>query len=66
MSYNTPNIRPAWALIANDDQNKDRVMTPGQAIKAGADRIVVGRPITQAKSPTDAVAWTIDEIAGAV
>jgi len=65
-SYNTPGIRPAWALVEGDDQNSDRVMTPGKAIKAGADRIVIGRPITQAESPADAVARTVDEIASSV
>lgn len=64
-SYNTPGIRPAWALVESDDQNMDCVMTPSKAIKAGADRIVIGRPITQAESPADAVARTIEEIASA-
>ena len=40
-------------------------MTPAKAIKAGADRIVVGRPIVNAESPYDAVMRTIDEIASA-
>jgi len=31
-------------------------------IKNGADRIIVGRPITQAKNPYDAVMRTLDEI----
>ncbi len=65
MSLNTPAIRPAWAIIPGDDQNPDRIMTPAKAIKAGADRIVVGRPITQAPNPYDAVMRTIDEIASA-
>jgi len=65
LSFNTPGIRPEWALVEGDDQNSDRVMTPGKAIKAGADRIVIGRPITQAKSPADAVTRTIEEIASA-
>lgn len=38
-----PGIRPAWA--ATGDQN--RVMTPREAIDAGADYLVIGRPITQ-------------------
>ena len=65
LTLNTPGIRPTWALVAGDDQNMDRIMTPAKAIKAGADRIVVGRPITQAESPYDAVMRTIEEIASA-
>ncbi len=65
MSYNTPAIRPTWAIVPGDDQNPDRIMTPAKAIKAGADRIVVGRPIIKAESPYDAVMRTIEEIASA-
>lgn len=66
MTINTPAIRPTWTTVYGDDQDPDRVMTPTEAIKAGADRIVVGRPILQAKSPRDAVMRTIDEIANAL
>jgi len=66
MTINTPAIRPGWAVVKNDDQNQKRVMTPADAIRAGADRIVVGRPITQAEKPYDAVMRTIEEIASAV
>lgn len=65
LSLNTPAIRPTWAIVPGDDQNPDRVMTPAKAIKAGADRIVVGRPIVQAEKPYDAVMRTIEEIASA-
>jgi orotidine-5'-phosphate decarboxylase len=41
-------------------------MTPARAILAGADRIVVGRPIVNAEKPYDAVMRTIDEIASAL
>lgn len=63
LSLNTPAIRPTWAIVPGDDQNPDRIMTPAKAIKAGADRIVVGRPIVKAEKPYDAVMRTIDEIA---
>ncbi len=43
----TPGVRPTWAAV-NDQK---RIMTPGDAIRAGADHIVVGRPITRADSP---------------
>ena len=42
-----PGIRPAGAGLAD----QKRVMTPVQAIAAGADILVIGRPITGAKSP---------------
>ena len=62
-SINTPAIRPSWSLVEGDDQNPDRVMTPAKAIAAGADRIIVGRPIVKAESPYDAAMRTIEEIA---
>jgi len=45
----TPGIRPINYDISNDDQS--RTMTPKEAIKAGADYLVIGRPITQSKNP---------------
>ena len=62
LSLNTPAIRPAWAIVPGDDQNPDQIMTPFKAIKAGADRIVIGRPITLSSDPYEAVMRTIDEI----
>jgi len=61
-TLNTPAIRPLWAIVPGDDQNPERIMTTEKAIKAGADRIVVGRPITLSKKPYDAVMRTLDEI----
>jgi orotidine-5'-phosphate decarboxylase len=47
MSLVTPGVRPAGT--ATGDQK--RIMTPGRAIAAGADYLVVGRPITEAADP---------------
>ena len=47
----TPGIRPANAL--QDDQR--RIMTPETALKNGSDYLVIGRPITQAENPLQAL-----------
>ena len=60
----TPGIRPSWSVIKNDDQQ--RIVTPSDAIKAGADYIVVGRPIRTAKDPVDAVKRIEKEIEDAL
>jgi len=57
----TPGIRPAWALGA--DQR--RFMTPAEAVRSGADYMVIGRPITGAADPADAARLVADEMAGA-
>lgn len=54
----TPGVRPAWA--GKDDQK--RVMTPGEAVKAGADYIVVGRPVLNAADRKEAVVKILEEI----
>lgn len=56
----TPGIRPSWSVIKNDDQQ--RIVTPSDAIRSGADYIVVGRPIRTAKDPVDAVKRIAEEI----
>jgi orotidine-5'-phosphate decarboxylase len=58
----TPGIRPEGS--ARDDQK--RKVTPDQAIKAGADYLVVGRPITQAPNPRDAAMKILDEMQSAL
>lgn len=58
----TPGVRPAGA----DANDQKRVVTPAAAIAAGADRLVVGRPIVAAKDPKSAAAAIQAEIAGAL
>jgi len=54
----TPGIRPAWA--ATGDQK--RIVTPKDAIEAGADYLVIGRPITGADDPAAAARTIMAEI----
>jgi orotidine-5'-phosphate decarboxylase len=54
----TPGIRPA----TSETQDQKRVMTPAQAMKAGADWLVIGRPITQANDPAAAAKAILDSI----
>ncbi|OYU48340.1 MAG: orotidine-5'-phosphate decarboxylase [Rhizobiales bacterium PAR1] len=54
----TPGIRPAGGTIGD----QKRVMTPGEAIKAGADHLVIGRPITGAVAPQAAMRAILEEI----
>ncbi len=54
-----PGIRPA-ATAAND---QSRIATPAEAIRAGADYLVVGRPITAARDPRAAALAVANEIA---
>lgn len=57
----TPGIRPAGAA-ANDQK---RIVTPADAIRAGADYLVVGRPIIAAADPADAARAITKEIEAA-
>jgi orotidine-5'-phosphate decarboxylase len=58
----TPGIRPAGA----ESSDQRRVATPGAAIEAGADLLVVGRPITAAPDPVAAAITIAGEIASAI
>ena len=58
MVFVTPGIRPQGS--ARGDQK--RVTTPAQAIAAGADYLVVGRPITGADDPKAAAQAIVEEI----
>ena len=59
-----PGIRPDWAAVPGDDQK--RVMTPFEAIREGADYLVVGRPIRQATDPVAAARKVVAEMAAAL
>jgi orotidine-5'-phosphate decarboxylase len=61
MAIVTPGIRPAGVGVGD----QKRVATPGEAIAAGADYLVVGRPITGAADPRAAAKAIVAEIASA-
>jgi orotidine-5'-phosphate decarboxylase len=61
MTLVTPGIRPAGA----DSGDQKRIMTPAAAVAAGADHLVVGRPILDAADPKAAAQAIVAEIAGA-
>lgn len=54
----TPGIRPTWSVTGD----QKRVTTPGAAAAAGADILVVGRPITSSASPGSAARRILDEL----
>jgi len=54
----TPGIRPAWAAA----QDQKRIMTPAEALRKGADYLVIGRPITGAALPQEAFARIVEEL----
>lgn len=61
----TPGVRPAEKAGVKTRDDQARTATPAQAIQAGADYIVVGRPIIAAADPRAAVQTIVDEIAAA-
>lgn len=54
----TPGVRPSFAAL--DDQK--RIMSPSDAVQAGADYLVIGRPIAKAAAPADAARLIAEEI----
>ena len=58
----TPGIRPAGSAT----QDQTRIVTPGKAIAAGADYLVVGRPITAAPDPREAAEAIVADIESAL
>ena len=61
MALVTPGIRPAGSAVGD----QKRIMTPGRAIAAGADYLVVGRPVVEAADPQAAAEAIVSEIAQA-
>jgi orotidine-5'-phosphate decarboxylase len=58
----TPGVRPS----GTEAQDQTRAVTPKDAILAGADYLVVGRPITRAPDPRKAAESIVAEIAAAL
>ena len=58
----TPGIRPA----GSDVGDQKRIMTPGEAVRAGSDYLVIGRPITKASDPLEALDKINQEIAASL
>ena len=56
----TPGVRPTGAA-ANDQK---RIATPADAIRAGADHLVVGRPVWAAPDPAAAARATLADLPG--
>jgi len=58
----TPGIRPEWAARAD----QKRVSSPGDALRRGADYLVIGRPVTRAPDRTEAARLIAEELEKAV
>ena len=56
----TPGVRPSWS----EPGDQKRFMTPREAIEAGADYLVIGRPITAHPKPREAVTRILSELEG--
>lgn len=54
----TPGIRPSWS----ERGDQERVMTPEEALSLGANYLVIGRPITEAQDPRQAVMRIYEEL----
>ena len=61
----TPGVRPKQMNAEEKQDDQARTATPREAIKAGADFIIVGRPILAASDPRSAAQEIVDEIASA-
>ena len=57
----TPGVRPSWYGVSDD---QSRVATPSAAVSAGADYLVIGRPITKRDDPVEAAKKIAEELIG--
>lgn len=53
-----PGVRPSWS----ETNDQKRVMTPAEALQAGADYLVIGRPVTAHRDPAEAMARICDDL----
>jgi orotidine-5'-phosphate decarboxylase len=60
-----PGVRPATGAAQTASHDQARIATPGEAIRWGADYLVVGRPITAAPDPAKAAAAILEEMEAA-
>ena len=58
----TPGVRPSWYGKADD---QTRVMSPAEAVRAGATHLVIGRPVTGDSDPQQAVNRIVEELQSA-
>jgi orotidine-5'-phosphate decarboxylase len=58
MKIVVPGIRPSWS----DPGDQRRVMTPREAMAAGADYLVIGRPVISHPNPREALAKILEEL----
>ena len=61
----TPGVRPKNSTVESKSEDQARKASPSEAIRAGADFLVVGRPIIAAEDPRAAAQAIVDEIAAA-
>jgi orotidine-5'-phosphate decarboxylase len=61
----TPGVRPENSTVESKSEDQARKASPTEAIRAGADFLVVGRPIIAAENPRAAAQSIVDEIAAA-
>ena len=61
----TPGVRPKNSPVESKSEDQARKATPTEAIRAGADFLIVGRPILAAPDPRGAAQSIVDEIAAA-